>query len=113
MDIDTSRKLVRILSGKGNKDRLVPIGQQALDWLDKYQKDVRPLLVSDASGHVLFLSERGKPLSRTTLAATVKQLHAGSGYRETWCLPYSSPYGGNFDAGQWSRSAKPANLPWS
>ena len=72
MDINAAGKLVRILSGKGNKDRMVPIGQQALDWLDKYQKDVRPLLIGDASGHVLFLSERGKPLSRTTLAATVK-----------------------------------------
>lgn len=43
-DIDRSRRLLVIRQGKGHKDRLVPIGVRALEWLEKYLRDVRPWL---------------------------------------------------------------------
>jgi integrase/recombinase XerD len=45
-DIDRARRLLHIRQGKGHKDRFVPIGVRALDWLTKYLQDVRPWLLS-------------------------------------------------------------------
>jgi integrase/recombinase XerD len=55
--------------GKGNKERLIPIGEQAADWLRRYQKEGRPALVASARVRTaasprLFLNARGRPLSR-------------------------------------------------
>ena len=49
--------------GKGNKERLIPIGEQATDWVRRYQQAGRPALVKRASTR-LFLNARGGPLSR-------------------------------------------------
>lgn len=54
--------------GKGNKERLIPIGKSALDWISKYQNDVRPKYSRKGRGHnVLFLNVRGTPLSRMAI----------------------------------------------
>lgn len=45
-DIDRSRRLLMIRQGKGKKDRVVPIGQRALEWLEKYLAQVRPWLLT-------------------------------------------------------------------
>lgn len=55
---------VRIL-GKGNKERIIPMGEIAIEWLSHYLKEVRPLLVPrGGSPEELFLSRRGARLSR-------------------------------------------------
>jgi integrase/recombinase XerD len=41
-DIDRGRRLLVIRQGKGHKDRVVPITQRAIDWLDKYLTEARP-----------------------------------------------------------------------
>lgn len=57
-------KLVRVI-GKGNKERIVPIGEIALEWVRRYLREVRPQWVKPGrSGDVLFLSVRGRPLTR-------------------------------------------------
>jgi integrase/recombinase XerD len=51
--------------GKGNKERLIPIGEQATDWVDRYQREGRPrLLRARRSSPRLFLNARGGSLSR-------------------------------------------------
>jgi len=45
--------------GKGNKERLVPLGDEALHWLERYQRDGRELLLSGKASDVLFPSQRG------------------------------------------------------
>jgi len=50
--------------GKGNKERLVPIGEEATLWIERYQKTARPGLLKGRSSPRLFLNVRGKPLSR-------------------------------------------------
>jgi integrase/recombinase XerD len=56
--------------GKGNKERLIPIGEQASDWVHRYQRDGRPALAAGArrpAGRAatrLFVNARGGPLSR-------------------------------------------------
>ena len=83
-DIDYERKLVRIRSGKGRKDRVAPIGTQATEWIDKYRLDVRPRLVNSAlagptSGSELFLSYRGRRLQRVMLGKIVRRYLEAAG----------------------------------
>ncbi len=50
--------------GKGNKERLIPIGDQAADWVRRYQQEGRPALLKGRSSPRLFVNARGGPLSR-------------------------------------------------
>ncbi len=50
--------------GKGNKERLIPIGEQAADWVRRYQRQARPALVARRAPARLFVNARGGPLSR-------------------------------------------------
>jgi integrase/recombinase XerD len=50
--------------GKGNKERIVPIGDEAAVWVDRYQKTARPVLLKRRSSPRLFVNARGGPLSR-------------------------------------------------
>jgi integrase/recombinase XerD len=50
--------------GKGNKERLIPIGEQAAAWIRTYHHDGRPALLKGRSDARLFVNARGKALSR-------------------------------------------------
>jgi len=50
--------------GKGNKERLIPIGEQAAAWIQTYQREGRPALLKGRSSARLFVNARGGPLSR-------------------------------------------------
>jgi integrase/recombinase XerD len=66
MDLDRSAGFVRCI-GKGDKERIVPIGKKALALVDRYLRDARPRLVSkgkQVSGTSLFINRRGSNLSR-------------------------------------------------
>ena len=52
--------------GKGSKERLVPVGETALNWLDRYLKEARPELLLPGASDVLFPSRRGKQMTRQT-----------------------------------------------
>lgn len=62
---------VRIL-GKGSKERLVPVGSSATEWVIKYQQELRTGLAGRSSGDALFLNARGKQLSRMALFSMVR-----------------------------------------
>ena len=62
-DLDRSAGCVRCL-GKGSKERLVPIGRQALAAVDAYLRDARPVLLRGRAAPFLFLNARGEKLSR-------------------------------------------------
>ena len=55
--------VVRVL-GKGKKERLVPFGELASNWTQKYLEKSRPLLLKNKVSEILFLSERGSQLTR-------------------------------------------------
>ena len=52
--------------GKGSKERLVPVGESALDWLQQYLRESRPNLIAAGAGDILFPSRRGRPMTRQT-----------------------------------------------
>lgn len=64
-DVRLDEKVV-IVYGKGSKERMVPFGNTARDWLRRYLSDARPLLSSALSGDYFFLGRKGKPLTRKT-----------------------------------------------
>jgi integrase/recombinase XerD len=81
-DIDRSRRLLMIRQGKGKRDRVVPIGVRALEWLEKYLLEVRPWLMAgngrkklgpmpDESDRI-FLGTTGKPISPVQLSQLVR-----------------------------------------
>ncbi|MDR1314721.1 MAG: tyrosine recombinase XerD [Deltaproteobacteria bacterium] len=55
------------VTGKGSKDRLVPVGDEAAAWLRRYLAEERPIQDKTGSAAALFLGARGKPLSRQYL----------------------------------------------
>ena len=70
--------------GKGNKERLVPIGREALKHLNFYLSGVRGHLnIKSGAEDVMFLSQRGRPLSRITVFTTLKKLAEQAGLRKT------------------------------
>ena len=58
--------------GKGDKERIVPIGQEATDWVQKYLAEARPKLVPKSSPW-LFVNARGGPLSRVGFWKLLKE----------------------------------------
>ena len=82
--------------GKGSKERIVPIGEQATDWIARYLRDGRPHLMgarrrsqtavrpqSDRSGTVLFLNGRGGRLSRVGFWKILKRYGRAAGLPKT------------------------------
>jgi integrase/recombinase XerD len=70
--------VVRVL-GKGSKERLVPLGEEAVAWIARYQHDVRPALAGERRSHHVFLTTRHGPLTRQAFWALIKRyaLRAG------------------------------------
>ncbi|MCP3677451.1 MAG: tyrosine-type recombinase/integrase, partial [Deltaproteobacteria bacterium] len=66
-DVDYHEGYLRIISGKGRKDRIVPLGRIACRYLENYIRSVRPSLIRDPYNHHLFLSSRGNKLSRNVV----------------------------------------------
>jgi integrase/recombinase XerD len=62
-----------VASGKGEKERIVPIGRTAYDSVKKYMETARPLFLKRGSSNMLFLNRRGKGLTRQGLWKIVKR----------------------------------------
>lgn len=72
-DLDFERGTVLIRQGKGKKDRMIPIGDRALVWTEKYLREVRPALVVEPDDGSLFLTKDGTPLIADHLSSLVKR----------------------------------------
>lgn len=78
-DVDATRGVVVVRAGKGQRDRVVPIGRRALRWVLRYVRRVRPLLVGDGQSDRLFLSSRGTVLRLNQLSERVARYVAQAG----------------------------------
>jgi integrase/recombinase XerD len=72
-DVDYRDGFLRIIQGKGNKDRMVPLGRICCRYLENYIKSVRSELIKDPYNHYLFLSSRGNKLSKNVVWELVKK----------------------------------------
>lgn len=69
--------VVRVM-GKGSKERLVPLGEEALDWLRRYLADGRGVLLSGKMSDALFVTARGEGMTRQMFWYLIKK-HAKQG----------------------------------
>ena len=77
-DLDLNRRLVFVREGKGRRDRVVPLGERAAAWVDKYLTQARPQLLA-ADTEALFVTDYGEPISPAWLADKVKRYMAFAG----------------------------------
>ncbi|EQA3418381.1 site-specific tyrosine recombinase XerD [Cronobacter dublinensis] len=70
-DVSLRQGVVRVI-GKGNKERLVPLGEEAVYWLEHYLKHGRPWLLNGQSLDVLFPSNRAQQMTRQTFWHRIK-----------------------------------------
>ena len=73
-DVDFEQELVHVRRGKGGKERVVPLGEEAALWLGRYLRDARPELAKGAN-NAFFLSARGRRLDTSTLRRIVPHPH--------------------------------------
>ncbi|MDY6979845.1 MAG: site-specific tyrosine recombinase XerD [Pseudomonadota bacterium] len=76
--INRQQGVVRI-SGKGGKERLVPLGEEALGWLQRYLQEVRPAVLDGAAAEAVFLSNRRQPMTRQTFWHLIKDYSRRAG----------------------------------
>jgi len=67
------------IHGKGNKERMLPIGEIAIDYLTTYEQEARPLLLKNGQCDSYFLSNRGKAMSRQNFFYIIKSYAAQAG----------------------------------
>lgn len=76
--VNLRQGVLRVL-GKGGKERLVPLGEEAQHWLERYLSGARPALAGGQAPVELFLGPRAAPLSRQGFWALVKRHAAAAG----------------------------------
>ena len=73
-DVDFEQELVHVRRGKGGKERVVPLGEEAAFWARQYLRDARPAFARGAED-ALFLSVRGRRLDTSTLRRLAPHPH--------------------------------------
>jgi integrase/recombinase XerD len=75
------RQGVLRVTGKGNKERLVPLGEEALAWIVRYCAEARPVLLRGQPGDVLFPSQQARQMTRQTFWHRIKLYAQQAGIR--------------------------------
>lgn len=79
-DVDIDQGTLMVREGKGKKDRLLPLGERAGRWINRYVTDVRPgLVVGNPDDQALFLDDRGKRFRPHQLSDKVRDYLAAAG----------------------------------
>jgi integrase/recombinase XerD len=71
-DIDYERGTLMVRQGKGKKDRMIPIGERALAWIQKYRDEARPQFALAADDGTLFLTQTGDAFTPNRLTQLVR-----------------------------------------
>jgi integrase/recombinase XerD len=71
-DLDRERGTIMIRQGKGKKDRMIPIGERAVKWIDRYLNTVRPELAIGRGNTTLFLTSTGEAFTPNRLTQLVR-----------------------------------------
>ena len=81
VQVSLDMNVIRIL-GKGAKERLTPMGEEAAQWIARYQREARPDLLKARKSDALFVTARGGPMSRQAFWSLVKRHAAAAGIRQ-------------------------------
>ena len=78
VSLDTG--VIRVL-GKGSKERLTPLGEEAIAWIERYRREARPELLGARKSDALFVTSRGAPMTRQAFWALIKRHAKAAGVR--------------------------------
>ena len=73
LDVNLDEGVVRVTMGKGGKDRLVPLGAEAIHWIDAYLKQARPALLGPRRCDALFVTARAAAMTRQSFWLIVRK----------------------------------------
>ena len=71
-EVSTQDGVLRI-TGKGSKTRLVPMGQEAADWIVRYLKESRPIILHNRLSNAMFVTNRGDAMTRQAFWYLIKR----------------------------------------
>lgn len=80
--VNLRQGVIRVM-GKGNKERLVPLGEEAVYWLEKYQREARQDLFKAEANDVMFPSSRGNLMARQTFWHAIKRYSIVAGIKKS------------------------------
>lgn len=78
--VNLSQGIVRVM-GKGSKERLVPLGESAMEWVEKYIEQAREALSRGNLTDIVFLSQQGQKMTRQTFWHRLKKMAFEAGVR--------------------------------
>ena len=81
-DLRVTEQVVRVF-GKYSTERIVPVGRQALEWIERYKWEMRRMRVTEPDHGVLFIGRYGRPLSKWSFWQIVKSHGASMGLSVT------------------------------
>jgi integrase/recombinase XerD len=79
--ISLAQGVVRVM-GKGGKERLVPLGEEALDWLALYLRDARGTISAGQTSHAVFVTRRASAMTRQAFWLLIKKYADAAGIRK-------------------------------
>ena len=80
--VNLRQGVIRVI-GKGNKERLVPLGEEAVDWLTRYIREIRPDFFKACPDSSLFPSNRGTAMTRQTFWYAIKRYAIQAGINKS------------------------------
>ncbi len=86
-EVGMSEGVVRVM-GKGSKERLVPLGQVAVEWIERYVREARAAILKGQLADALFVTARGGPMSRQMFWNLIKR-HALAAQIKTPISPHT------------------------
>jgi integrase/recombinase XerD len=87
-EVGMNEGVVRVF-GKGSKERLVPLGQVALEWIERYLKEARPQLLGGRNCDAVFVTRRAAGLSRQMFWHLIKRHAAQAGIDPARISPHT------------------------
>ena len=88
-EVSLSDRVVRVASGKGAKTRLVPFGEEAADWIERYLAAARPALLGARAADALFVTARGAGMTRHNFWHAVKRFAVLAGIPVALLSPHT------------------------
>lgn len=71
-EVSLDMGVVRV-TGKGDKTRLVPLGEEALDWITRYLREARPMILDGQLADAMFVTQRGDGMTRQAFWYLIKR----------------------------------------
>jgi integrase/recombinase XerD len=80
VEVGLNEGVVRVM-GKGSKERLIPFGEEAHGWIERYLREARPALLAQRASDALFITARGEGMTRQQFWNIIKRLAVLAGVR--------------------------------